>query len=354
MGSIAFIIITIFTIICTSLATEVKEASFRAAKGTSIHTDQAEAFTTKSISKCASLCSHKCVCLRFAIYRLANSQVECLLETSSRGSVVALKPGWSVYESTSIILRTADNTVATSTAQSTIPSTATTQVSSLTSSDEELTTTTGQHKPSETSTTSLTAAAKSGGECLLLFSITLYLWLCLFVVCLYEVMMQWTVNLQLGNCSQWVFQYLFVWMFHGFEQHIAMRFPLLLFQVSIGYPQFWPEQLLDTVDQYLMFTSPIDISWILPLLISFPPKENSIPDRCVPHDVYYWLLGCKIEGVPMAELTVFYYITGKAIRVVDLFNKVFWDTVLAFNSCTIYVGSQDIIHDRTPDCDPIS
>ena len=171
MGSIAFIIITIFTIICTTLASEVKEASFRAAKGTSIYTDQAEAFTTKSISKCASLCSHKSACLRFAIHRLANSQVECLLDTGSKGSIVALRPGWSVYESTRIILRTADNTVATRTAQSTIPSTATTQVSSLITSDEELITTTDQRRTSETSTT----ATKSGGGCLTLFFVTLYL-----------------------------------------------------------------------------------------------------------------------------------------------------------------------------------
>ena len=175
MGSIAFIVITILTIICISLASEVKEASYRATKETSIHTDQAEAFTTKSISKCASLCSHKFVCLRFAIHRLANSQVECLLDTGSKGSIVALRPGWSVYESTRIILSTADSTVATSTAQSTIPSTATTQVSSLITTDEELTTTTGQRKTSETPTTSPTTAAKSGGKCLLLFIVSKYM-----------------------------------------------------------------------------------------------------------------------------------------------------------------------------------
>ena len=168
MGSIALIVIMILTIKYTSSASAVKEASYRATKETSIHTDQAEAFTTKSIAKCASLCSRKFVCLRFAIYRLANAQVECLLETSSKGSVVALKPGWTVYESTSTILRNADNTVATSTAQSTIPSTATTQVSSLITADEELTTISGQRKTSETPTTSPTTASKSGGECLLL------------------------------------------------------------------------------------------------------------------------------------------------------------------------------------------
>ena len=113
MKSIALTITLMPFLLCASLAHMVQEKTFRASTATSIQADYAEAFTTRSNVDCASFCSKRVLCLRYAIHKVAKRQVECLLETGNTGSAVALKPGWRMYESTSIIKKEADTTVAT-------------------------------------------------------------------------------------------------------------------------------------------------------------------------------------------------------------------------------------------------